>query len=1025
MSVTPASRSVTSPGGTRAEDVPQDQTPADESPTARYNRLRRNRRHVESAARSLAPDMAMEQRKGELEAALHALERRRETPEYQAFKSRQMEGFEEGRRIRDENEFGAGRRRTAFQKAVGEAREKHRRDTSGPMRQFVEGLEEEPWASIRAFHRDLANIPEQHTCAVCLEKWPGMKFPVHTDGRYVCERCHKDREYSIKTWSAENDMDPEVEKAVDEEGPLPELSDVEEALICKASEAIRYYRLAHGNTGYRGHVCFLPQDVRTLQTQLPRRVGQLDWVVFRKQGSTPGNHKDFKVRRSAVSRWLSFLKHNNPVYSDIEIDEAALTSLPEDDHVAGQLPTVEEAAEGEDGPGPEVGVPGTGIRLSQGGTSGQPGQETPAGADVVPQYTEEDMNEMAPNSSGAVGMDSTASEQAAVQEALAAAREGAAGPRSTSVAELPLAWPTVESDAPLNEMTEPNFLAMTFPTLFPTGKAQLRTERRVSVSHDDYFLHLLRHNSGKFQSHTRFRYTALNCEARWRARDVAGVFVSRELAGQTLEAIHQQVQDGDYSTLSRLNKWSQGLRGTRSYWSGVRANAYAWLRFLEYKYDQMPTLFYTMSAAEMHWNWLHKLFDQRVEYLDLAGMDERRIMRLRGEAVAKNPGKVAWAFDHMAKKWHVDVLYKVCGWEEHFMRMEFAQSRGMTHSHCLGLVRSAPTISHLEEALREIQPPVPPIPAPGDPSAAVPTEGGARPVQQSNPEGGPRCREIFDWVEGHLGVSAWHPTHNKADWPPPEGQNAGPPPVNHLRLGFHEIERTPEKVVEDITMLVNRVLMHVHSPYCRCTVRTPGGGEQIVCRMQYDDNEFRRACSCECHAPHPRTHDDVMKGKAPRQCTASQGCCGQPTALPQSRRPACPACRWRIELDRRQKWCLQAPRNHGRLVAFISWFVVGFRANVDSQFILDQGALINYILKYQTKAEKSSSDFNKVFKTLVQEFSRDADPNQADHDLLRSLMTKTLNKTIGERDYSSVETCHLLQVKSGAVGALHHSAIYL
>ena len=197
MSVTPASRTVTSPGGTRAEDVPQDQTPAGESPTARNTRQRRNRRHVESAARSLAPDMAMEQRKGELEAALHALERRRETPEYQAFKSRQMESFEEGRRIRDDNEFGTGRRRTAFQKAVGEAREKHRRDTSGPMRQFVEGLEEEPWASIRAFHRDLANIPEQHTCAVCLEKWPGMNFPVHTDGRYVCERCHKDREYSM------------------------------------------------------------------------------------------------------------------------------------------------------------------------------------------------------------------------------------------------------------------------------------------------------------------------------------------------------------------------------------------------------------------------------------------------------------------------------------------------------------------------------------------------------------------------------------------------------------------------------------------------------------------------------------------------------------------------------------------------------------------------------------------------------------------------------------------------------------
>ena len=99
---------------------------------------------------------------------------------------------------------------------------------------------------------------------------------------------------------------------------------------------------------------------------------------------------------------------------------------------------------------------------------------------------------------------------------------------------------------------------------------------------------------------------------------MAGVFVSRELAGQSLDSIHEQVQDGDFSTLSRLNKWSQGLRGTRSYWSGVRSNAYAWLRFLEYEYPQMPTMFYTMSAAELHWGWLHKLFDESVGYLDLA-----------------------------------------------------------------------------------------------------------------------------------------------------------------------------------------------------------------------------------------------------------------------------------------------------------------------------------------------------------------------------------------------------------------------
>ena len=51
-----------------------------------------------------------------------------------------------------------------------------------------------------------------------------------------------------------------------------------------------------------------------------------------------------------------------------------------------------------------------------------------------------------------------------------------------------------------------------------------------------------------------------------------------------------------------------------------------------------------------------------------------------------------------------------------------------------------------------------------------------------------------------------------------------------------------------------------------------------------------------------------------------------------------------------------------------------------------------------------------MFKRLVQEFKEGVDPNVSEQQSLRSLMTKTLNKTIGERDYSSVETCHMLQV---------------
>eukprot|EP00951_Prasinocladus_malaysianus_P050166 scaffold677629_cov62-Prasinocladus_malaysianus.AAC.1 len=57
-------------------------------------------------------------------------------------------------------------------------------------------------------------------------------------------------------WSAANDMDPETDNLAivrNSEGPLPPLSNVEEALTCRYQEVISYYRLSHGSVGYPGH----------------------------------------------------------------------------------------------------------------------------------------------------------------------------------------------------------------------------------------------------------------------------------------------------------------------------------------------------------------------------------------------------------------------------------------------------------------------------------------------------------------------------------------------------------------------------------------------------------------------------------------------------------------------------------------------------------------------------------------------------------------------------------------------------
>lgn len=70
--------------------------------------------------------------------------------------------------------------------------------------------------------------------------------------------------------------------------------------------------------------------------------------------------------------------------------------------------------------------------------------------------------------------------------------------------------------------------------------------------------------------------------------------------------------------------------------------------------------------------------------------------------------------------------------------------------------------------------------------------------------------------------------------------------------------------------------------------------------------------------------------------------------------------------------------------------------------ILDQRALIKYILKYQLKAEKRSDACVSTFHDLLKLAT-------AEGHTVKRLLTKALNLSLVERDYHAVEAMHLLQ----------------
>ena len=77
-----------------------------------------------------------------------------------------------------------------------------------------------------------------------------------------------------------------------------------------------------------------------------------------------------------------------------------------------------------------------------------------------------------------------------------------------------------------------------------------------------------------------------------------------------------------------------------------------------------------------------------------------------------------------------------------------------------------------------------------------------------------------------------------------------------------------------------------------------------------------------------------------------------------------------------------------------------WRGNVDMKYLVSREKVVEYCAKYATKSEPRSETMQETFKTIVNSLKQGNDSLTA--------AQKLLINSIGERDYSSQETCHLL-----------------
>ena len=244
-----------------------------------------------------------------------------------------------------------------------------------------------------------------------------------------------------------------------------------------------------------------------------------------------------------------------------------------------------------------------------------------------------------------------------------------------------IAWPQIQNN-PINEFKTEGYMTCAFPTLFPTGAGDFSQPRMRAVTIGNYIKHLMMYKDGRFATHPRFRFFALNTEMRWRALQAGRIYIKQhpQDALLSVEELRDMVGNGSEAFSNRVLHFATSLRGTRPYWFKQRSRLIAMVNSLG-----LPTIFFTHSAADTQWP----------ELANLICKNNPQSKAKRTEAVIKNPAIADWFFFQQIKlfikHFYKDILHA----KDYWLRFEY-QHRGSPHVHGLAWLAGSPNMEDLE-----------------------------------------------------------------------------------------------------------------------------------------------------------------------------------------------------------------------------------------------------------------------------------------------------------------------------------------
>ena len=230
---------------------------------------------------------------------------------------------------------------------------------------------------------------------------------------------------------------------------------------------------------------------------------------------------------------------------------------------------------------------------------------------------------------------------------------------------------------PLKDMSRVHFQLYSLQVYI----ADLLAPRQRMVTTASYFKHLILYHDQRFAKHPRFRYFALNTQMRHRALQTGRIYVRQNPhdGHLSVDELREMVTRDSDALSNRILHFGASLRGTRQFWQKQKKRLTAIIDTLG-----LPTVFFTLSAADLQWP----------ELADLLNVERAEGSSARSRAVIENPCLADCFFYHRVMKFMDAFFIDTLQANDYWLRFEY-QHRGSPHVHGVAWLQHAPDVQNL------------------------------------------------------------------------------------------------------------------------------------------------------------------------------------------------------------------------------------------------------------------------------------------------------------------------------------------